>query len=225
MDDDERYATLLQAVRSSPHNLVSRRAMGQLETRHLPESLAVARLLPAGPARLLDVGSGGGFPGLVIGMARPDLTVTLVEATGKKARFLQDTAGLLGVTADVIGGRIEDLHDRLAGQFDLVTARAVAPLDVLVRWSLPALRPGGLLYAVKGQHWNDELRAAERALTAMGGYVHATPPDPRALDTSVDPLLQVVIIGRRVRGGSGPARPPYESLPSEARGQGARLVP
>ncbi|MGH3443337.1 MAG: 16S rRNA (guanine(527)-N(7))-methyltransferase RsmG [Nitriliruptorales bacterium] len=162
----------LAAVRASPHNLVSSRALGELEDRHLGESVALAELLPPGPARLVDVGSGGGFPGFVIAVLRPDLDVTLVEATGKKARFLADTAVDLGVEVDVVHARIEEAaRGPLADRFDLATARAVAPLARLVPWVLPSLKPGGRLFAVKGARWVEELDAARDVIAAAGATV------------------------------------------------------
>ncbi|MDP9022960.1 MAG: 16S rRNA (guanine(527)-N(7))-methyltransferase RsmG [Actinomycetota bacterium] len=186
-----RYA---DAVRASPHNLLSPRGLGELETRHIPEALALAELLPGGPA-LVDVGSGAGLPGMVIALARPDLDVTLVESTGKKARFLERAAADLDLGVVVVNARIE--ADRsLAGRFDLATARAVAPLDRLVEWVVPVLRPGGRLYAVKGERWRSELGAAGAALRDVGAEVVATPPDARAFTASVEPPLRTVIIAR-----------------------------
>lgn len=92
-DLGRRAAWLARAIRASPHNLVSPRAKAELETRHIPECLALAEFLPPGPASLVDIGSGAGLPGVLVALRRPDLTVTLIEATSKKARFLQ-RAGL-----------------------------------------------------------------------------------------------------------------------------------
>ena len=192
--------TFVERVRSSPHNLVSRRALNELEARHVPECLALAGMLPRGPARLLDIGSGGGFPGLVIAAVRPDLEVTLLEATRKKAVFLRDTAREMGLDGvRVVNGRAEALtaDASLAGRFDLVTARAVAPLERLVPWTLPFLAPDGRLYAVKGERWPEELERARNVLAANGAAVLATPADlpvPDGADTEPRPL--VVIIGR-----------------------------
>lgn len=189
----ERYAT---AIERSPHNLVSRRAVAELRTRHIPESLALARRLPPGPARLLDVGSGGGLPGLVVALARPDLAVTLLDATRKKARFLEETATDLGVVVDVVNERAEDALTRLGGTFDLVTARAVASLERLVGWTVPFLRSGGRCYAIKGERWREELAEAQGALDRYGARVVSTPDDREDVggDAGADPL--VVIIAR-----------------------------
>lgn len=194
----EIYADL---VRSSPHNLMSPRGLVELETRHIPECLALARLLPAGS--LVDIGSGAGLPGIVVAIARPDIRVTVVEATAKKARFLGEVAERLGLDVTVVNARVEAVAEQLAGGSDTATARAVAPLDRLVRWAIPLLRPGGLLYAVKGRRWEEELEAARTAVERAGGEIVAVPPDPRAFDDTVDPPLRAVIIAAS---GSWPAR-------------------
>jgi 16S rRNA (guanine527-N7)-methyltransferase len=168
----QKYAELL---RGSPHNLLSPRGLEELESRHFPESVAFAATLPVGP-RLLDIGSGGGLPGIVIAIARPEIEVHLLEATGKKARFLAEVAEVLGVRLQVHHGRAEELSSgALAGTFDVVTARAVAPMSRLAGWSAPFLRPGGTLHAIKGERWAEELEEAASALRLAGLRVLATP--------------------------------------------------
>jgi 16S rRNA (guanine527-N7)-methyltransferase len=184
----ERFA---QLVAASPHNLVSRAAREELSTRHVPEASAVAALLPRGPGRLLDVGSGGGFPGMVIAIVRPELEVHLLDATAKKTAFLRAAARELEIPVTVHTGRAEELvRTELAGSFDLVTARAVAPLDRLLPWTIPFLRPGGVLCAIKGERWQEELDAATRTLGELGARVLATPDDlPVAAPGEVAPRL------------------------------------
>lgn len=192
----ERFAAMVAA---SPHNLVSRGARAELLTRHIPESLALARLLPAGPGRVLDVGSGGGFPGMVVAIVRPELTVHLLDSTRKKTDFLRDAARTLEVDVTVHAGRAEELAvaPDLAQSFDIVTARAVAPLRKLLPWTLPFLVERGVLYAVKGERWREELDEAAAALHRVGGHVLATPddiPTPPGADASRVP--HVVMIAR-----------------------------
>jgi 16S rRNA (guanine527-N7)-methyltransferase len=171
----DRFAEL---VATSPHNLVSRRAREELRTRHVPECVALARALPAGPQRLLDLGSGGGFPGVVVAIVRPELEVHLLDSTVKKASFLRATAEELDLRLEVHVGRAEELaRPPLVGSFDVVTARAVAPLARLVPWAVPYLRIGGLLYAVKGERWREELEAAHGVIGRHGARVVATPDD------------------------------------------------
>lgn len=179
----ERLERFADAVRQSPHNLVSRRDREALWERHIVECVVFARGLPAGP-HLIDVGSGGGFPGLVIAVCRPDLEVTLVESIAKKAAFLDATARQLELSVRTIRGRAEELTD-LHGTADLVTARAVAPLVRLVPMVAPLLAPGGLLLAMKGQRWAEELSEAESAhalsgLEVVGLPTRRTDDDERA---------------------------------------------
>lgn len=172
-----RLQTFAAAVIDSPHNLVSRRARGELWERHVLEAVAFANLLPAART-LLDVGSGGGFPGLVVAIMRPEVHVTLLDSSAKKTAFLEEMAEELQLDVDVVRGRAEDLRDGpLGGAFELVSARAVAPLGRLAGWTLPFVVPGGHLYAVKGARWDVELHAASSELRRWGGTVVATPAD------------------------------------------------
>ena len=187
----ERYAALVEA---SPHNLLSKRALEELRTRHVPECVAFAALLPKGPGHVLDVGSGGGLPGMVVAIMRPDLQVTLLDATTKKTTFLRDAATELGLDVHVVNGRAEELRATLGGRFDVVTARAVARLDKLLGWTMPFLREGGLCYAIKGERWSEELAEATSELAAWRAEVVATPTD---LHTTSDDTAPLVVILRR----------------------------
>lgn len=140
-------------------------------TRHAMDALS---LLPglahlAAGARVVDVGSGGGLPGVVLAIARPDLAFTLVEATEKKAAFLTGVAQALGLdNVTVRADRAETLlKGGLAGQFDVVTARAVARLETLLPWTAPFARSGGRLLLVKGERAEEELAAARKVMTRL----------------------------------------------------------
>lgn len=181
-EQQARLEQFADAVRSSPHNLVSPGAREVLWDRHILESIALARLLPSSEARatLLDVGSGGGFPGVVIAIVRPDLCVSLLESRQKKVAFLRATVRDLELTATVLHGRAEQVSrtPEHRSRYDIVTARAVAPMVRLVPWTLPFLVPGGLLYAVKGERWREELEEAAATLRRHRGRVVLTPDDP-----------------------------------------------
>jgi 16S rRNA (guanine527-N7)-methyltransferase len=170
-----RYGELLAG---SPHNLVSRAARGEVASRHIPESRAVAATLPGPGGRLLDIGSGGGLPGLVVAIVRPDLDVHLLEATGKKAQFLREAAEELQVPVTVHEGRAEVLgRGPLANSFEIVTARAVAPMGRLVGLAAPFLAPGGRLHAIKGARWATELEEARPEIAAAGLEVVSVPDE------------------------------------------------
>lgn len=134
-------------------------------SRHVLDALALVPLLadvPAG-ARLLDVGSGGGVPGLPLAIARPDLDVTLLDATEKKVAFLAATAAELGLShVHAICGRAEEVD--LGAPFDVVTARAVAKLSTLLGWTAPFAKGGGRLLLIKGERADLELGEASKQL-------------------------------------------------------------
>lgn len=171
---DEQLAAFAAAVRGSPHNLLSERALGELESRHIAESAAFAATLPE-VSSVLDLGTGGGFPGMVIAITRPDLDVTLLDATQKKIEFLRDFASEAGLNVKTLHGRAEQLQREHPASFDIVTARAVAPLERLVGWAVPFLRPGGQLHAIKGERWPAELKAALPAIQQLGARVVEVP--------------------------------------------------
>lgn len=199
---DPRLDVFASRVETSPHNLVSKAARSELRTRHVPECVALAAMLPNGSQRLLDVGSGGGFPGMILAIMRPDIEVHLLDSTEKKTRFLTGVAAELDVPVTVHRGRAEELAaGPMAGSYDVVTARAVAPLSRLLAWTIPFLRVGGLLYAVKGDRWQEEIEAAEQELRRRGARVVATPDEVQTPAGSVgdvpsDILPRVVIIAR-----------------------------
>jgi len=137
-------------------------------TRHALDALSLVphlQGLPAG-ATVLDVGSGGGVPGIPLAIARPDLSVMLLEATQKKAQFLTDVSAAVGlVNVEVVAERAEVFAEtNLARSFDAVTARAVARIEALLPWTAPFAKPGGRLLFIKGQKADEELRAAKKAL-------------------------------------------------------------
>lgn len=143
--------------------------------KHYADCLAAAealkKLLPQG-GKVADIGSGGGFPGLVMAAACPETDFTLIESSRKKTDFLKETASAMGLT----GVRALPLRAEEAGRdaslresFDLVTARAVAELAVLAEYSFPLLKTGGVFFAMKGPDPTEELAAAANALSLLGG--------------------------------------------------------
>lgn len=155
-------------------NLTSVTQWESVQTTHFLDSLTVSLAVPfAGmlSGRLLDVGSGAGFPGVPLKIAFPHVEVTLVEATGKKTAFLRHLGGVLDVDLDVRTGRAESLAHRpdLRERFDVVTSRAVGSLSVLAELCLPFCRIDGVVVAQKRGGVDDELRRAGRAIDAMGG--------------------------------------------------------
>lgn len=173
----------------------------EIQRRHLAESLSLlvalrtAGILPSGSTqRIADLGSGGGFPGIPMAIADPGLDLVLVESHGRRAAFLQAAIEALALEhAEVVPMRAEDAGRAraLRATFDLVTARALAPLPVLIEYALPLLKDGGLLVAPKGSRAIDELAASSGALAALGGDVRDTLDLP--LPEGVPPQRVIVI--------------------------------
>lgn len=155
----------------------------RLWERHLLNCAVITDLVPDA-ARVVDVGSGAGLPGLAMACRRADLRIDLVESLARRVAFLTETVTALGLdeAARVVHGRAEDAAVRgLVGNAQWVTARAVAPLDRLVRWCMPLLRPGGRLLAMKGVQAEAEVAALGRtrgfrvSIVLCGGDVLDTP--------------------------------------------------
>ncbi len=139
---------------------------GRLWERHLLNSSAAIALLPA-RGTLVDLGSGGGFPGVVLAAMRPEAAVVLLEPMERRTDWLRFVVGELGLTnAEVVRGRAEDVVGRLHA--DVVTARAVSSLDNLLRWASPLVKSGGGLYAIKGARAVEEVVAAREAAAKHG---------------------------------------------------------
>lgn len=157
-------------------NLTAIRDPAEAWSRHVLDSLTLLPWVGAMQDRvgeqgragsLIDVGSGGGLPGLVIACVQPDLPITLVESTGKKARFLTQAAAALGLDrVEVLAERAEVIGRDPAHRerHDLVTSRAVGPLNVLAEYLVPLARPDGTLLAIKGARAEEEIAEAKQAL-------------------------------------------------------------
>jgi 16S rRNA (guanine527-N7)-methyltransferase len=159
---------------TSAINLTGVRDPLAVATAHVIDSLTgVAVLRDRGVERFVDLGSGGGYPGLPLAAALPAARAVLLEPIAKKARFLSTVVEATGLamTVEAVAARAEALaaDGRHRGRWPAVTARAVAPLSELVELAVPLLEPGGVLVAWKRGDLADELAAADRALAALGG--------------------------------------------------------
>ena len=164
----ERFAELL-AGPGLEQGVIGPREVPRLWERHLVNSAVLGAVVPGGVG-VLDVGSGAGLPGIPLAIARPDLAVTLLEPMARRVAWLEAVVQELGLDVRVVRGRAEERETRRrCGEFDVVTARAVAPLGRLVGWTLPLVRPGGLLAAMKGASAEDEVARDGKAIRAAGG--------------------------------------------------------
>ena len=145
--------------------LIGPREVERLWDRHILNSIALSDLVPNGSS-VVDVGSGAGLPGIPLAILRPDLQVTLLEPMLRRFNFLTHNVENLGITdtVRVVRGRAEDHRD----VYDVVTARALAPLERLVRWCSPLRADNGVILAMKGQAAATELADAASVLRKQG---------------------------------------------------------
>ena len=183
------YVTLLMEA-SSQFNLTAITGLDGVERRLVASSLEILKHMPSETATLLDVGTGGGIPGMILAIARPDLDVTLLDATLKKVTFLKETAAALGLAnVTAVHGRAEELaHDpTYRERYAVVTARAVARLATLVELVAPLTAVGGLVILPKGATAHEEIDEARAAVGSVGGK------NPRAARSEIDDTLFVLI--------------------------------
>ena len=147
--------------------------------KHFIDSLTVWPHLPGGALNIVDVGSGAGFPGIPLKIARPDIQMTLLDSTNKKIRFLSEAIDILGLTGTAaIRARAEEANrlPDMRGRFDIAVARAVAPLEKLAGYCLPFIKKGGLVLALKGPGAPGEAAEAAEAVKKAGGEVAGVRP-------------------------------------------------
>lgn len=165
----EAYAGWLAGA-GTVRGLIGPREVPRLWARHLLNCAVLGEAVPTG-ATVCDIGSGAGLPGLVLAIARPDLRLTLVEPLLRRTTFLDEVVADLGLdSVEVVRGRAVDLHG--TRRFDVVTSRAVAPLARLLGWSMPLVKAGGALVAMKGSSVEEEISVATRT---WGDYGWAAP--------------------------------------------------
>lgn len=176
--------------------LIGPRETSRIWDRHVLNCAVVAELVPES-ARLVDIGSGAGLPGIPLALARPDLGVVLVEPLARRVEWLREVVADLGLPVEIERGRAEETAVRRRWEgADVATARAVAPLARLAGWCLPLLRPGGVMLAVKGATATSEIERDGAAVRKAGGG-----PARVVLCGSgiLDPPSTVVVV-ERVRG-------------------------
>lgn len=194
----ERFVDLL--VRHGvERGLIGPREVDRLWDRHLFNSAVIAELIPMG-ARVVDVGSGAGLPGVPLAIKRPDLDIVLLEPMARRVEWLTEVAETLELDLTIMRGRAEEKSVRKQlGLVDTVTARAVAPLARLAGWCLPLVRPSGTVLALKGASAADEIERDSAAVRKAGGG------DPRLLQCGVDVLdtpttvVEIERLARRAR--------------------------
>ena len=189
LDVASRYADLL-ATEGVVRGLIGPREAPRIWDRHLLNCAVISDLIPSG-SYVVDVGSGAGLPGIVLAVTRPDLSVVLMEPLARRAMFLAEAVEILGLAnASVVRARAEESRIQPA---DVVTARAVAPLDRLTGWCLPLTAPGGRLLAFKGSSAEQEVEEHRTAVRRLGG---GEPRIHRCGSGVIDPPTTIVEVVR-----------------------------
>ncbi len=171
LDRFQRYLELLLDW-NERLNLTAITEPAQVAEKHFLDSISLLAFCPLKEgARLIDVGTGAGFPGVPVKILRPDIRLTLLDGSNKRLAFLTELCAALGLPAETVHKRAEEAG-RLPAfreQFDVATARAVAPLPVLAEYCLPLVKMKGFFWAMKGPGAEEELTAAGPALALLGG--------------------------------------------------------
>lgn len=157
---------VLQEAYNAHTNITRINSLEDYYLKHIMDSLALTKILPAGPGKLIDVGSGAGYPGLPIAIERPDIEVTLNDSVQKKTKYLLSVAEELQLkNIQVLTGRAEDIGQdkKYREQFDYATARAVAEINVLLELLAPLIRVGGKIFLMKAKDIEAEIYSAKKA--------------------------------------------------------------
>lgn len=156
--------------------------------------------------RVIDVGCGGGFPGVPIKIGCPGLELTLLDSLGKRIRWLEETLPGLGISAQCVTARAEEAVRDRREQYDIAVSRAVARLNVLCELCLPYVKPGGFFYAMKGSAGAEEAREAERAMEALGGKLK------RLVEYELDGAKRTIAVIQKLRPTPGAYPRPYSKI-------------
>lgn len=192
-DKLEQFADFLLAYNKHT-NLTSITDPTQFVIKHLEDTLALAKQCDWTNKKVLDVGSGGGFPGIVLFIMHPSIELTLLDSTLKKVEFLRQALQHLDLQANVVHARAEDWISSNREAFDIVTARAVAPLQVLAEWCIPYVRVGGMFVAMKSRV-EEELATATMCIDKTGGVVAELIP----YNLSMDMGERVLVIVNKIK--------------------------
>lgn len=157
-------------------NLTAIEEDNEVAMKHFVDSLSILPFIPKSNCRIADIGTGAGFPGIPVKIVRDDVEVMLVDSLDKRVTFLKEVIATLQLTGiSAVHSRAEEFGARTEYRqaFDLVTARAVAGLPVLLEYCLPLVKVGGLFIAMKGSNIEEELKQSPKALEILGGKLEA----------------------------------------------------
>ncbi|MGN1168765.1 MAG: 16S rRNA (guanine(527)-N(7))-methyltransferase RsmG [Acutalibacteraceae bacterium] len=172
-DRFDKYAQMLVETNKTL-NLTAITEPDEIVSKHFVDCLSIFKFVdfPEG-AKVVDVGTGAGFPGVVLLIARPDLNITLLDSTKKRLGFVESVVGELGLAAEIVHMRAEEAGKatEYREQYDIALARAVANMQTLSEYCLPFVKTGGIFAAMKGAKAAQELEAAQGAVRKLGGEI------------------------------------------------------
>ncbi len=171
----DKFAELLIETNKS-FNLTAIKEPDDVTVKHFADCLAIFKYVDIPEnAKIIDVGTGAGFPGLVLKLARPDINMTFLDSTKKKLGFIENVLNACGVKGETLHMRAEEAAQlsKYREQFDFATARAVAALPVLSEYCLPFVKQGGSFVSMKSAESNEEMEAAKKAIGILGGKIES----------------------------------------------------
>lgn len=171
----DKFAELLIETNKS-FNLTAIKEPDDVTVKHFADCLAIFKYVDIPEnAKIIDVGTGAGFPGLVLKLARPDINMVFLDSTKKKLGFIENVLGECGVKGETLHMRAEEAAQlsKYREQFDFATARAVAALPVLSEYCLPFVKQGGCFVSMKSAESNEEMEAAKKAIGILGGKIES----------------------------------------------------
>lgn len=162
--------------------------------RHFLDSLELLKLAELSGARVIDVGTGAGFPGVPLKLAAPDMSLCLLDSLGKRVDFLREACGSLGIEGEFIHARAEEqaMKPGYRDGFDFAVSRAVARLNLLAELCLPFVKPGGAFLAMKAGESEEEINEAKNAIRTLGGKIE------RVVEYEQDGVTRCVVVVRKL---------------------------